>query len=44
MVEDNPVNLVIALEMLRSLGVETLEAENGAVAIERSPSIRSIWC
>ena len=34
-VEDNPVNLVIALEMLRSLGVETLEAENGAVAIER---------
>ncbi len=34
-VEDNPVNLVIALEMLRSLGVDTLEAENGAVAIER---------
>ena len=33
-VEDNPVNRVIASEMLRSLGIESLEAENGALALE----------
>jgi two-component system, sensor histidine kinase len=35
LVEDNPVNLLIALEMLQSLGLDVIEAEDGAQALER---------
>ena len=34
LVEDNPVNLLIALEMLQSLGLDVIEAEDGAQALE----------
>jgi two-component system, sensor histidine kinase len=34
-VEDNEVNRMIAVEMLTSIGLNTLEAENGAQAIEQ---------
>jgi len=34
LVEDNPVNRVIASEMLRRLGLQVEEAENGLLAIE----------
>jgi signal transduction histidine kinase/CheY-like chemotaxis protein len=34
-VEDNPTNRMIALAMLNSLGVKTIEAENGAEALEK---------
>jgi signal transduction histidine kinase/CheY-like chemotaxis protein len=34
-VEDNPVNRLIALQMLRSLQLEVVEAENGAEALEQ---------
>ena len=40
LVEDNPVNLLIALEMLQSLGLDVIEAEDGAQALlqlERHP-------
>ena len=33
LVEDNPVNLLIALEMLQSLGLDVVEAEDGAQAL-----------
>ena len=35
LVEDNPVNLLIALEMLQSLGLDVIEAEDGAQALEQ---------
>jgi len=35
LVEDNPVNRVIALEMLQSLDLETIEAEHGAQALDQ---------
>ena len=34
LVEDNPVNLLIASEMLHSCGVDAMQAEDGAVAVE----------
>jgi signal transduction histidine kinase len=34
LVEDNPVNRIIATEMLESLGVEVVEAENGKEALD----------
>jgi len=33
-VEDNPVNRIIATEMLQSLGIEVIEASDGAEALE----------
>ena len=38
LVEDNPVNLLIAHEMLQSLGLEVIEAENGSQALARIES------
>jgi signal transduction histidine kinase/CheY-like chemotaxis protein len=35
LVEDNPVNRVIAVEMLQSLDLETIEAEHGAQALDQ---------
>ena len=35
LVEDNPVNLLIALEMLQSLGLDVIEAEDGAQALKQ---------
>jgi len=35
LVEDNPVNLLIAMEMLQSLGLDVIEAEDGAQALEQ---------
>ncbi len=35
LVEDNPVNMLIALEMLQSLGLDVIEAEDGAQALEQ---------
>jgi two-component system, sensor histidine kinase len=35
LVEDNPVNLLIAIEMLQSLGLDVIEAEDGAQALEQ---------
>ena len=35
LVEDNPVNLLIAREMLESFGLKVIEAEDGAQALER---------
>ncbi len=35
LVEDNPVNRVIAVEMLQSLDLETIEAEHGAHALDQ---------
>ena len=40
LVEDNPVNLLIASEMLRSCGVDAMQAENGAVAVDMVRSER----
>jgi signal transduction histidine kinase/CheY-like chemotaxis protein len=34
-VEDNPVNRIIALEMLQSLGLDVIEADDGAQALDR---------
>ena len=38
LVEDNPVNLLIALEMLQSLGLDVIEAEDGAQALTQLES------
>jgi signal transduction histidine kinase len=35
LVEDNPVNLLIAIEMLQSLGLDVVEAEDGAQALQQ---------
>ncbi|WP_157263489.1 response regulator [Azohydromonas aeria] len=35
LVEDHPVNQMIALEMLKALGLEVLTADDGAQALER---------
>ncbi len=35
LVEDNPVNLLIAIEMLQSLGLDVIEAEDGAQALDQ---------
>ncbi len=35
LVEDNPVNLLIALEMLQSLGMDVIQAEDGVQALEQ---------
>jgi CheY-like chemotaxis protein len=35
LVEDNPVNRVIAVEMLQSLDLDTIEAEHGAQALDK---------
>jgi CheY-like chemotaxis protein len=35
LVEDNPVNLLIALEMLQSLGLDVIAVEDGAQALEQ---------
>ena len=44
-VEDNLVNRMIALEMLQSLGIEVIEADDGAQALALlARSIRSTWC
>ena len=38
LVEDNPVNRVIAVEMLQSLDLDTIEAEHGAQALDKLAS------
>ncbi len=40
LVEDNPVNQMLAVVMLRSLGVEVTEADNGLVALQRMEESR----
>jgi len=40
LVEDNPVNLLIALEMLQSLGLDVIAAEDGAQALEQVAKTR----